>query len=126
MLWADGLLPAAFALPAGFGDVLVGVLAGVVALIYAADRSGARSAAIAWNLFGIADLAVAVTMGFLTSPGPFQQLALDSPNVLISAYPLVMIPVFAVPLSIILHGLSLWKIARQGEDGPVGLAQTSL
>jgi hypothetical protein len=47
----------------------------------------------------------------LTSPGPFQALAFDHPNQF--AYPLVMIPTFAVPLSIILHGLSLRQIARR-------------
>jgi hypothetical protein len=39
-------------------------------------------------------------------------LSLDAPNELISVYPLVMVPVFAVPLSVILHLASLVKIAR--------------
>ena len=33
-----------------------------------------------WNAFGIADLVIAVTTGFLTSPGAAKTLALDAPN----------------------------------------------
>ena len=51
-------------------------------------------------------------MGFLSSPGRFQVLALDHPNILTSTYPTVMIPAFGVPSSIILHGVSLWQLGR--------------
>src|SRR5439155_328836 len=67
--------------------------------------------AVAWYIFGITDLVVALTLGALTSPGPLQALAFDHPNRF--SYPLVMIPTFAVPLSLILHGLSLRQIARR-------------
>jgi hypothetical protein len=66
----------------------------------------------AWNLLGIADLVVAMATGFLTSPSPVQLLALDRPNELISAFPLVMIPVFLVPLSLLLHLASLEKLGQ--------------
>ncbi|MBL1430143.1 MAG: hypothetical protein COA60_001240 [Robiginitomaculum sp.] len=39
-------------------------------------------------------------------------LSKDDPNLLITSFPLVMIPTFAVPLSIILHVLTLWKLRR--------------
>ena len=112
LLWSAGHLPWQFALPAGIGDVATGILAVVVAGMLASKASGAHSAAYAWCLFGIADLIVAVSMGALTSPGLTHFVALDGPNMLISAYPLVMIPTFAVPLSIILHGVCLWKLRR--------------
>jgi hypothetical protein len=40
-------------------------------------------------------------------------LALDAPNLLISSYPLVMVPTFAVPLALMLHGLVLWRLRRE-------------
>ena len=73
----------------------------------------ARRTVAAWNLLGIADLVMAVSLGFLSSPGILQILSLGEPNVMISAYPLVMIPVFAVPLSILLHVCSLTKLSRE-------------
>jgi hypothetical protein len=116
ILLAGGWLPGAFAWPAGVGDVLVGLLAPVVGI---ASARGWRSSAgwlRAWNLLGLADLVVAVTTGFLTSPSPLQMLALDRPNQLITSFPLVMIPVFLVPLAILLHFASLQKL-RQTENG---------
>lgn len=118
VLWADGRLPWQFALPAGIGDVMTGCFAVVVARMLARNAAGARRAAFAWCLFGIADLVVAVTMGALTSPGLPHLLALDAPNLLITSYPLVMVPTFAVPLALMLHGFVLWRL--QWETAPAG------
>lgn len=112
VLWLGGDLPWQFALPAGIGDVATGIFAPVVAVMLMRGAAGATRAAYSWCLFGIADLVLAVAMGTLTSPGRLHFLALEAPNLLVTAYPLVMIPTFAVPLSIILHGAVLWKIRR--------------
>ena len=65
----NGELPALFAVPAGVGDVLTGVLAPLVAYWWFVGKPYARSAAIAWNLFGMADLMNAVALGALTGVG---------------------------------------------------------
>lgn len=115
VLWAyGGAIPGAFALPAGVGDVLTGLLALPAALFLASGAPHSRAAAIAWNFLGIADLISAVSLGAMTSPGPLQLMAFDHPNLLTSTYPTVMTPAFAVPLSLILHGLSLWQLRRLG------------
>jgi hypothetical protein len=113
VLWADGRLPWQFALPAGIGDVTTGCLALVVAALLARGSPRALKAAYSWCLFGIADLVVAVMMGGMTSPGRVHVLALDTPNLLISSYPLVMVPTFAVPLALMLHSLVLWRLRRE-------------
>jgi hypothetical protein len=113
VLYAGGHLPGLFALPAGIGDVLVGILAPFAAAAYARSPEGAIGRVRLWNLFGIADLVIAVTMGFLTSPSPFQVAAFDRPSELIAMFPLVLIPVFAVPLSILLHFASLQKLRQK-------------
>ncbi|MGH9022317.1 MAG: MFS transporter [Acidimicrobiia bacterium] len=120
--FAQDLIPGEFALPAGLGDVAIGLAAPVVA--YALLRRGerARRAAVTWNVLGIADLVVAVSMGFLTSPSPLQQLALDAPNVLTSRYPFALIPEFAVPVSILLHLLSLRRLRQEQHKVSVGRA----
>ena len=113
VLWADGRLPWQFALPAGIGDVTTGFFAVVVAASLAQKAAGARRAAYAWSLFGIGDLVVAIAMGAMTSPGRAHLFALAAPNLLISSYPLVMIPTFPVPLALMLHGLVLWRLRRK-------------
>ncbi|MEY2443245.1 MAG: hypothetical protein QOJ46_2671 [bacterium] len=112
--WAQGDVPAEFALPAGIGDVLVGLAAPFVALHLArAGIDRARPLVLGWCALGILDLVVAVTCGLLTAPSVVQQLALADPNVAITSYPLVLIPTFAVPASIVLHVYVIARLRRQ-------------
>lgn len=108
--WALDLMPAAFALPAGIGDIAIGLAAPFVARRVGRDPVGGRRAAIIWNVAGLLDFVVAVTCGFLTSPSRFQQLALGDPNVPITRMPFVLIPVFAVPLAALLHLVALRRL----------------
>jgi hypothetical protein len=110
ILYANNKLPGLFAWPAGVGDVLVGVLAPVVAIAYARAPRENTDLVTAWNAFGIFDLVVAVGTGFATSPSQLQLLALDRPNELVSLFPLVLVPAYLVPLSILLHLASLAKL----------------
>lgn len=113
LLNAEGSLPSLFALPAGNGDVIVGLLAPVVAVAYARGVVGRELLVRGWNILGLLDLAVAITTGFLTSPSPLQMFSFDAPNELIDAYPLVLVPVFGVPLAVLLHVASLVKLGRE-------------
>ena len=110
VLFALGRAPGAFALPAGWGDVLIGVSAPIMAWLYRADAARWRGLAILWNAIGITDLVIAVSTGVLTSPGRLQRLAFDLPNVLITSFPLVLVPAVLVPASILLHLFSLWSL----------------
>jgi hypothetical protein len=107
-LYTAGQLPGIFALPAGWGDVTVGLTALMVGARVA--RSENDQLVTLWNWLGISDLVIAVATGFLSAPSRLQIFSLDAPNVLIGSFPLVMIPIFAVPLSIVLHLASLSKI----------------
>jgi hypothetical protein len=108
VLHAAGQLPGVFALPAGWGDLMVGLTALMVGT--RAARSENDQLVTLWNWLGIIDLLIAVATGFLSAPSRFQIFSLDAPNVLIGSFPLVLIPIFAVPLSIVLHLASLSKI----------------
>ena len=112
VLLLDGSMPGVFAAPAGTGDVAVGLLAPAVAWAFTRGLRGSTGLVRAWNLLGLADLAVALTTGFLSSPSPIQSFAFDNPNTLITAFPLVMIPVFLVPLAVLLHLVSLAKLSQ--------------
>jgi hypothetical protein len=112
ILYGTGKMPGLFAWPAGLGDVLVGVLAPVVAVAYARGPEKNGDLVSAWNIFGMVDLIVAVATGFSTSPSPFQLFAFDQPNELVSMFPLVLIPTYLVPVSVLLHIASLTKLHR--------------
>jgi hypothetical protein len=110
--WARGFAPGIFALPAGTGDVITGLFALPVAISVALGSSGSRKAAIAWNIFGLFDFAVAVTLGLITSPGQLQLIVPSIPNAATGLYPVVLTPTFVVPTSILLHALSLRQLRR--------------
>ena len=112
--WLRGPLPGAFALPAGIGDVLTGLLALPAAIAVAAGTADGRRAATLWSIFGLADFAVAITMGMITSPGPLQLIVPDVQSIGAGNYPGVLTPAFAVPSLILLHTLSLRQLRRRG------------
>ena len=114
--WSRGLLPGYFALPAGIGDTLVGVLAIPVALALRSNSPFGRRLGLAWNILGIVDLANAVSMGVTSAvlhllATPSGSVAPGSP---LLALPLVLVPTFGVPLSLILHSLSIRQLRRRG------------
>ena len=110
-LWAAGILPASFALPAGVGDTVTGLAAiGALVALWRNAR-WARALAYGTNLLGIADLFNAIALGAAstaTATGPSPLLA----------YPLAIVPTFGVPLAFIVHCLSLWQLHRQGRPAP--------
>jgi hypothetical protein len=110
--WVHGTVAGPFAWPAGIGDMLTGIMALPVAWLLASGAERGRTAALSWNIFGLLDFAVAVTMGTLSTPGPFQIFGLDLPASLAGTYPTVLIPAFAVPSSILLHALSIRQLRR--------------
>jgi hypothetical protein len=103
----EGQLPGVFAIPAGVGDVLTGLFAPLVAYWWFSAKPYARPAAIAWNLFGMADLINAVALGWLTGGGGGGIV-----------FPIVLIPVYAVPRAFLIHSFSLIGLLRKSSRPP--------
>jgi hypothetical protein len=108
MLMADRQMPALWALPAGIGDVIVGATAPWIAARVDAPNGG--RGAIIFNLFGMADLVVAVGLGVMTSPGAAQVFHTTPTSELATRFPLALVPTFLVPLAFVLHVISLWQL----------------
>lgn len=116
VLLAMHRLPPGFALPAGIGDVLVGLLAPVVA--YALWRRPRRRAlGIAFNVLGLLDLLVAIPLGLLHAPGRLQMIVTEPTTEIMALLPMVLIPTFVVPLAIVLHIASFRLLTRQSGPG---------
>ena len=113
--FAKGNLPSGFALPAGIGDVLIGVAAPWVAYTLTMRKPQAVQIARWWNYLGILDLVVAVTMGITHSGSSLGIFAQEISMRPIGQYPLCLIPTWAVPLAIILHLRSL-ELLRQPQS----------
>jgi hypothetical protein len=110
---ALGHLPALFALPSGLGDITTGIAAPLVARRYA--QGTGRRAAVWFNVYGLADLAVDTTLGALTG---YQLLNVTPSTAPISELPLALIIAADVPLMIALHVMSLVALARASRPAP--------
>jgi hypothetical protein len=108
ILMANDQMPALWALPAGIGDVIVGAMAPWIAR--QVDAPEGRRRAIIFNLFGMADLVVAVGLGVMTSPGPAQVFRTTPTSELATRFPFALVPTFLVPLAFVIHVISLWQL----------------
>jgi hypothetical protein len=103
------LLPTAFALPAGYGDIVVGLLA--LLLMYRLMRPApvTHALAIAWNGLGLLDFAIALMTGFSAVGSFATQIAASGVAPSYLNY-VGIVPSFAVPLYTLLHIYSLYQV----------------
>jgi hypothetical protein len=107
VLHRRGELPYAFAVPGGWGDILV-ALGALLLLIGGPPTRGAGwyRAYVVWNLFGLADiLFVVATAARLAIADPDSMAAL-------LRLPLSLLPTFLVPLIIASHVLIALRLAK--------------
>jgi len=116
--WASGLAPWGWVATAGTGDILVGLGAAAVAALLGTGLAWSRGAGIAWNVFGLVDMAHTMVRGLLSAPGPQQRIFEAPPNLVPAVFPFIYLPAFIVPLTILLHILSLQQLARMGRPAP--------
>ncbi len=103
LLEARGLLSADFALPAGYGDIAVGLLA--LPATWAARRDQ-RALVFAWNLLGALDISfvfVTAQRILLFGEGPSAMRAFF-------VFPGPITPLFIVPLVLLTHGLIFQRV----------------
>jgi hypothetical protein len=111
------LLPPQFALPAGYGDIIVGLTAPLVVHVLNKQKPLGRGLAIGWNFLGLLDFAVALVTGFLFI-GPYvRQLALTGHSIAYLDY-VLMIPGFGVPILVMIHITSLFGLLTKNGANP--------
>jgi hypothetical protein len=106
-----GVLPGAFAWPAGLGDIAIGATAPAFALALARNpRIAASRGFVIWNVLGILDLVVAVGTGTAIA---WFGLGADAASMNAMPHlPLVLVPAFLVPIFVMLHITALIQAKR--------------
>jgi hypothetical protein len=99
-----------FALPAGWGDMAIGVTAPFVAL--ALTSPAHRKSFIFWQILGITDLVTAVSLGVLSSVLNPHGIGAGAMTML----PMSLISTFEVPLFLILHIICIAQAVRWPES----------
>jgi len=111
-LYAQHILPGVFAWPAGLGDIAIGLTAPALALAISRNPAVAGSRGfVVWNLLGLLDLAVAVSTGTLVASNVIDVHGGASTGIM-GELPLLLIPVFLVPLFVMLHLTALFQARR--------------
>ena len=117
MLAAEGRLTGPFPYSAAWGDIITGVVA-VPALWFLKDGITRHTAAIAaCNLFGTADLVLAIAFGITSAEGSPLQLFRGPGSEAMQHAPWSFVPTVLVPIWLILHGIiaaQLWR-AKLGQ-----------
>jgi hypothetical protein len=110
-LFIYGVLPGAFAWPAGLGDIAIGATAPAFALALARNpRIAASRGFVIWNVLGILDLVVAVGTGTAIA---WFGLGADAASMnAMPQLPLVLVPAFLVPIFVMLHITALIQAKR--------------
>jgi hypothetical protein len=105
-LWGmtQGILEPAFAIPAGVGDLLIGLTAIPFAIFLWKGYSWSKYSLVVWSVLGIADLVNAVTLGRITSP--------DFSSSTMATFPWILVPTVGVPLGLALHGITLYRLRK--------------
>ena len=113
ILHHQGLLPGVFALPAGWGDLAIGATAPLVAWAISSQKRFPKGIFVSWNVLGMLDLVMAVTLGILASASPLGVLAGEITTQVMGTFPLSLIPTFFVPLLIMFHLIALGRVRNE-------------
>jgi hypothetical protein len=121
MLAVEGRLSGPFPYSAAWGDIITGVLA-VPVLLLLKDAARHTTAIAAWNLFGIADLVLAIGFGITSSEGSPLQIFPGPGSDAMQYVPWSFVPTVLVPLWLILHGIIAVQLrrAKRGQVASVG------
>jgi hypothetical protein len=110
-MYSEGLMPPEIGIVAGCADAFIGITALPLARAVAKNIGGVRRLAVGWNLIGIADFLVSVSMVSLSFVGVW---AMKPDPVRIGLHPLALISLFQLPLSIAIHLLALRRLMSPG------------
>ena len=112
MLATEGRLTGPFPYSAAWGDIITGVVA--VPVLWLLKGGGARytTAIAAWNLFGAADLVLAVAFGVTSAEGSPLQLFPGPGSEAMQHAPWSFVPTVLVPIWLILHAIIAAQLLR--------------
>ena len=112
-LFASALLPIQMTFEGRNFDIITGV----TAVLLTTRVSGfillnklPRFAVILWNIMGLGLLINIVAIAILSMPTPFRYFMNEPVNVVVTQFPISLLPAFLVPLAYMLHILSLRKV----------------
>lgn len=88
-------------------DILSGITSAVMYYFVFVKHRLSAAVLLWWNVICLGLLVNIVTIAILSAPFPFQQFALDQPNIAVLYFPYVWLPAFIVPIVVLSHLVSI-------------------
>ena len=98
-------------------DILVGLTAPLVAMLWLKSGSEKPGWVLVWNILGLMVLLNIVVIAVLSMPTPMQKFFNEPANTLVGGFPWVLLPGILVSLAIALHLLSIKQMIQMMKHG---------
>jgi hypothetical protein len=99
-------------------DIIAGIAALLITLYYNFIGRIKRRVLIVFNVVSLLLLINILTIAALSIQSPIQKFGITDPNVAVLGFPFCWLPVYLVPLVLISHIGSLWKLAHAPVNRP--------
>jgi hypothetical protein len=116
-LFLEGEVPELMTFSGRNYDILIGLSAPVISMLFYSNTSIHKPWVIIWNFIGLALLANVVIHGILSTPYPFQVFAFDQANIAVLKYPVIWLPSFVVPSVLFFHLACLKQLLVKDHPG---------
>jgi hypothetical protein len=105
-LWGmtQGILEPTFAIPAGVGDILVGITAIPFAIFLWKGYYWSKNALVIWTTLAITDIVYAMALGLITNP--------DFGTSPLTTFPWILVPTVVVPVALALDGIVMYRLRK--------------
>jgi len=97
-------------------DILVGISAPFVAVFLVGLRSKSKFGAGIWNVLSLLSLFLIVKNAIQSTPYFFSSESFLTPNIAVFYFPYIWLPTFIVPVVLLSHLISLYKIFTEPDE----------
>jgi hypothetical protein len=116
-LFLEGQIPELMTFTGRNFDILVGLTAPVMAMLFYSNTSIHKPWMVLWNFLGLALLINVVFHGIFSTPYPFQLFGEEQANIAVLQYPVIWLPAFIVPAVAFFHIACLMQLLNKNHPG---------
>jgi hypothetical protein len=116
LLHTAGLIPRIMTFEGWNFDIVSGLTAPLIYYLVFVSKKAGRKVGLTWNLVCLALLVNIVAIAVLAARTPFQQLAIEQPNVAITYFPFSLLAAVVVPLVLLSHLAAIRQFLKRDPE----------
>lgn len=94
-------------------DIIFGITAPVMALLYFNFKKISKKVMLIWNVLGLISVLMVIIRGIGAFPSPVQLWDFSQPNYAMMHFPFIWLPAFLVPVVILAHLTAIRRLRRE-------------